>query len=182
MLRRVLAWLCSGDHWLFYCINRGLRCRPLDWLMPKITALGGATVSVALCVLLWLWGVGATKVAAAEAMTALTGSHVLARVMKKFAARRRPYQVLPEVRIVPPLWIDHSFPSGHTTAAFSLAAGFAFNFPPLALILISLAGLIGISRLYLGQHYPTDVFVGAILGTVSAAWVHYLTIFSWLVG
>ncbi|KKM10551.1 hypothetical protein SY88_12800 [Clostridiales bacterium PH28_bin88] len=179
-MRRLVVWLGSGDHWLFYYINRRLSCRPLDWLMPKLTALGGATVSVALCVLLWLWGVGATKVAAAEAMTALTGSHALARVMKRVAARRRPYLVLPEVRTISSLWTDHSFPSGHTAAAFSLAAGFALNFPPLALSLVSVAGLIGISRMYLGQHYPTDVLFGAFLGTVSAAWVHYLTIFSYV--
>jgi undecaprenyl-diphosphatase len=57
-----------------------------------------------------------------------------------------------------------SFPSGHTAAAFGVAVAFAgepWGLGPLALLL---AVGIGLSRVYLGAHYPLDVAAGATLG------------------
>ncbi len=60
-----------------------------------------------------------------------------------------------------------SFPSGHTAAAFAVAVAFGgepYALGPLALLL---AVGIGLSRVYLGAHYPLDVGAGALLGAIS---------------
>ena len=64
----------------------------------------------------------------------------------------------------------HSFPSGHTTTAFAMALIMAYiiNKKIWSVILPVLALLAGYSRVYLGQHFPTDIFAGMCIGVVSA--------------
>lgn len=61
-----------------------------------------------------------------------------------------------------------SFPSGHTTAAFSvfLVLSILLNKPKVGVLFAALALLAGWSRVYLGQHFPEDVIAGAALGTL----------------
>lgn len=89
-------------------------------------------------------------------------------IIKSFVKRERPFNMIDEIEnlIDPP--DKYSFPSGHTAAAFVMAALISFQFPFLKIGLYSLASLIGFSRLYLRVHYPTDVLAGIVLGSLSA--------------
>lgn len=58
-----------------------------------------------------------------------------------------------------------SFPSGHTSAAFLVATLLAFQYPALSPVLLAWAVLIGMARVVLGVHFPTDTLIGALLGT-----------------
>ncbi len=63
-----------------------------------------------------------------------------------------------------------SFPSGHTSTAFAAATSLSLTFPKWYVIAPSFlwAGAVGYSRMHLGVHYPSDVLMGAIVGSGSA--------------
>ena len=104
-------------------------------------------------------------------------STILAQFLKRvvYPEELRPISYLSE--IFPVHVIDgvtmrkvHSFPSGHTTTAFAMALIMAYiiNRKTWSVILPLLASLAGYSRVYLAQHFPTDIFAGMCIGIVSA--------------
>jgi undecaprenyl-diphosphatase len=60
-----------------------------------------------------------------------------------------------------------SFPSGHSAAAMSVAIAYAVAYPSAAAPLIALAALVGMSRVFLGVHYPGDVLIGQLLAALT---------------
>ncbi|MBC7325414.1 MAG: phosphatase PAP2 family protein [Moorella sp. (in: Bacteria)] len=136
--------------------------------MPWLTHLGSATFALALSLAAALLGREQTRLAGWQAMMALGGSHLVVRFFKGLVGRGRPYLTLPGARYLSRPWQDFSFPSGHTAASFSLAVVFAMNFPALTWLLVAIAGLTGLSRMYVGMHYPSDVLGGATLGALFA--------------
>ena len=89
-------------------------------------------------------------------------------ILKNLVARTRPYDVNTGVQLLVSRLHDYSFPSGHTAAAFaSVTALYLAGEKKLWKPVLVLACLIGISRLYLYVHYPTDVLGGALAGAIS---------------
>lgn len=71
-------------------------------------------------------------------------------------------------------WDYQSFPSGHATTAFSLAAVVAFVWPRALWPAMAFAAAIALSRVVLGAHYPTDITAGGVLGLLGAYGVRAL--------
>jgi len=86
--------------------------------------------------------------------------------IKPFFFRQRPFVELADVYRQGLLWTNSSFPSGHAMSSFAsiiIIFNFYKKYFKWALIF---AILLLYSRVYLGMHYPTDVFAGAILGAI----------------
>jgi membrane-associated phospholipid phosphatase len=105
-------------------------------------------------------------------------AYVLYYPIKNYVVKReRPYAALTGVHTGHLDSADkYSMPSGHTTAAFAIAAALTFRYPkPYVYIpAYAWAAFVGYGRMYLGLHYPSDVLAGAVLGTASAYAVHLL--------
>ncbi|MGH2856877.1 MAG: phosphatase PAP2 family protein [Solirubrobacteraceae bacterium] len=83
-------------------------------------------------------------------------------------AVRRPRPALPGLPPLTPTVSRLSFPSAHATTSFAAARLYRGLAPPRA-PLYAVAVAFGVSRPYLGVHYPTDILAGALLGTAFAA-------------
>lgn len=89
--------------------------------------------------------------------------------------RERPFVTYPEIEKLTEAG-SPSFPSGHTSMAFSTATSISISYPKWYVIAPSFlwASGVGYSRMHLGVHYPSDVFVGALVGSGSAWLCHIL--------
>jgi undecaprenyl-diphosphatase len=95
---------------------------------------------------------------------ATLGATALSQALKRSLTRARPDASIAGFEPLAANPDRFSFPSGHTAAAFAVSvalAGEPVELGPLALLL---ATGIGLSRVYLGAHYPLDVVAGGILG------------------
>jgi membrane-associated phospholipid phosphatase len=100
---------------------------------------------------------------------AIVAAVSMSTVLKYGIHRERPYSRYPDIE---KLSDDStpSFPSGHTTSAFCTATSLSLMYPKWYVIVpsYSWAVAVGYSRMHMGMHYPSDVLMGAIIGTASS--------------
>jgi len=96
-------------------------------------------------------------------------------ILKYSVNRNRPYITYPEIEKLSSGG-SASFPSGHTSEAFSTATALSIEYPKWYVIAPAMtwASAVGYSRMHLGVHYPSDVIAGAVIGSGSAFLCHWL--------
>ena len=151
--------------------------RAFDWCMARrhrqlLTGVGRLISKTAdgplyVLLVLFLWWYGFNGVAMAL-VVAFAAERTLYFVMKNSFKRNRPQQALPGFTSFITPSDQFSFPSGHTSAAFLVAAYLALLAPQFWLAFYLWSCLVGVSRIFLGVHFPTDVLMGSILGSSTA--------------
>lgn len=97
-------------------------------------------------------------------------------LLKHLFARVRPFEVVEGLTALVVEQDPNSFPSGHTSAAFAFAFALIFAAKKrwVKVGVVALAVLMGLSRLYVGVHYPTDVLAGCVVGICAGVLGHLL--------
>ena len=153
-------------------IQANLQSGFMDVFMPFITKFGdhGLFWMIVAAILFIIPKTRKTGLGMAIAM--MIGLLICNVTLKPLVGRIRPYDLQAELGITIQLlgerMHDFSFPSGHTIASFEAAVVLLKNSKKMGIPAMILAVLIAFSRLYLYVHYPTDVIVSVILGTLFA--------------
>lgn len=159
------------DTSILMIFNSSIKCKILDIFMPIVTYVGSAVFGILFCAISTIYF--KTRVFGMEVTGALLISSLVARFIKVHVSRIRPYVTLQNLYIRKIGIDNYSFPSGHTTATFSIAVMIALNIPTLGIFSMLIAITVGVSRMYLGVHYPSDVLVGMLLGTVTSLCIYF---------
>jgi len=144
-------------------IENNLRSSFLDVIFQIITQLGDKFIFILIVIVLF-WAVD--KRFAYKFLFAFLLSAILNTIIKVIVKRPRPYEE--GITSVGSMTQGYSFPSGHSQATgviyYSIKKEYANKNKLVNGLLIALLILVPFSRMYLGQHYLTDVFVGALIG------------------
>ena len=160
-------------------IAANLWCPVLDVLMPIITLLGDAGIFWIAVAVLFIFTKKYRKIGIGMMFALMMGLVICNIWLKPTIARIRPYDFqlqffAKEIPLLAGGMHDFSFPSGHTIASFEAAVVILLGNKKLGIPAMILACLIAFSRLYLYVHYPTDVIVSIILGSILALIGWYL--------
>ena len=148
-------------------VQDNLSSEYLTTFMYHITSIG--SVILALIALYFIIkGSRSEKIAGVAVLASCVLEIVIVNgVLKNLIARPRPFVTYEEVVPLANILSEHSFPSGHTALVFSMAFVIYKLFPSVyGKVAITIACLVGFSRVYLGVHYPSDVLAGIIVGYV----------------
>jgi membrane-associated phospholipid phosphatase len=154
------------DTWVFKILNtHGRRARWLDRVMLGATQIGNVFFIAAVVVILFI---RVRHLLTYELTIGALTLGLAVDLIKSLVYRTRPYIKLKDTRVVGARAGGRSFPSGHTSQTFYMATLLLHYFHAGMLLWVALyavASLVGVTRIYLGMHYPRDVLAGAMLGT-----------------
>jgi undecaprenyl-diphosphatase len=177
VLLAVLAWLgvFAGLLQIDFRLERFERSLHLLWL-EQVGDVGGrlgsglvvAAISGTLLAIGYKWSRADFRLAGLQGLIAQAVAGGIAEILKRLIGRPRPRMLHgDDFTLGPSLFSGlESFPSGHASIAFAVAAVVARHFPRASGLAYGLACVVAVSRIIRGSHYPTDVMAGVTLGIV----------------
>ena len=149
------------DHNLFFVIN-SISNPFLDSFFVLITYVGSSVFWILMIALFWIKKQRKVSIYLIFAFIIDSISLVF---LKWLFFRPRPYESFSNLKILSfEIEASPSFPSGHTERAFSGATVLSSIYKKFRIPFFILALLVGLSRIYIGMHYPIDTLVGMING------------------
>ena len=148
------------------------RREPIGTVMDRITDLGDAKTMMGLSIVLMAYGDDSHRETGRLMSSAFIGTGAVVFGVKEIVRRKRPL----DNRLGNP-----AFPSGHTAYAFAAATVLSDRYPKFRIPFYIGAGLVGLSRIYLGRHYTSDVIGGAGVGAIAGVVIlyHRATLLKW---
>ncbi len=138
-------------------------CGFMDFLMPKISALGNGGIIWIVCAVLLIATKKYRRAGILILIGMLTGLLVGNVLLKNIIARPRPCWIEGTYPLLIESPTDFSHPSGHTLSSFIAAFTLRKADTRFGYAAIPTASLIAFSRMYLFVHFPTDILAGIIL-------------------
>ncbi len=140
----------------------------IPWLDQVMVFSAEFLIYISSILVFWFAGRGSLK--EKKSLLLILISLALAAIVTKFFRlfflEERPYlahQITPLIQVTWP----NSFPSVHTTVMWILAFGYGFYRSRFTPLMIGLAVVVSISRIYVGVHYPLDILGGIVLALIS---------------
>ena len=168
----IMISLYSIDVAILEFVNLSYHTPFTNLLAQLVSCMGILYFGLAVALILYLLGGEKEKHVAKRLFVILLVTYVLVQIVKSCVMRPRPYTVLSTL-IVVSLESDFSFPSGHTALSTVWSYVLGKNYGHRRYFMI-IPILVGISRLYLGVHYPSDVIVGFLFGIFTVYLCEYL--------
>lgn len=142
----------------------------LDGAMVLLTRQSTLYLPAALLFLYWLWVARREALLGAPVLLGVVGlADFLGAQVKHAVGRVRPCEALEGIRLLVGCGGTGSFPSNHAVNAAAVAAFVQVLYPKTGWAFWPVVVLIGLSRLYVGAHYPSDVVGGWVLGGLVGA-------------
>lgn len=174
-------FLLQTDRHLFHLINHDFTNSFFDWIMPWLRNPKSLTLLylIILGVLFWKFRIKAILIIVFIALTwgfaDFTSASIIKPIVKRLRPCNDPVVSLTEIRRID-CGTGYSFPSTHATNCFAIAFFMIFLFRKkwrwVWLWGILWAGSISFAQVYVGVHYPIDVFCGALYG-ILVGWLLY---------
>ena len=163
--------LQAFDDRVFAWINQGWVHPWLDAFFPFVTDKDNFLVPVVIAAVLLLWRGGRYGRLAVLAVGLAAGmtDPICARLLKPAFERIRPCHVVEDVRMLASMKSSFSFPSAHAANTAAVAMALALFYRRSALLFVPLSFAVGLSRIYIGVHWPTDVIAGWTVGIVTGS-------------
>ncbi|GEA07393.1 phosphatase PAP2 family protein [Alteromonas sp. KUL42] len=165
MLIKSLTKYDTDLFYRLYKLTQKRDCRSIIWLSKT----GDGYLYFAIGMLLWAFEPEHGELFLYTALMAYALELPLYVMLKKMFKRPRPCDFLINLTAHVTPSDKFSLPSGHTAAAWLMASIVAYYYPSFTLLAYCWAALIGLSRVLLGVHYPSDVVAGTFLGITIAS-------------
>ena len=187
----MIDWLYRGDVFLFHLINTTWTSGFLDWVMPLFSDFHFWHIPIfVLAALMLVFGKYRARLFVILLLLGLLiGDTGVSQCIKKATHRARPFQVLADARHVSLRGVDppdkphrrtgNSMNSSHTANMVCAALLASALFYPWGRLVWVLAVLVAYSRIYTGNHYPSDVLISCFVALFTFSVLRYGGLWLW---